>query len=52
MEIPKFKVCSFISLLFCTGIMTLHLITYFFAAETWPHSVGTNYVCNLLCCGF
>lgn len=32
--------------------MILHLITYFFAAGTWPHSVDINYVCNLLCCVF
>lgn len=24
----------------------------FFAARTWSHSVGRNYVCNLLCCVF
>lgn len=34
------------------GIVMLHLITYFFAAGSWPHSVDTNYVCNLLCCVF
>jgi len=33
MEIPKFKVCSDISFPFYTGIVILHLITYFFCCR-------------------